>query len=136
MNQFALDRRNGVLLVTFAGPLTQKNLDAYNDELRGFVAREGTMATIVDLTGVPSASAESSALVSRGRLPSLMPGKPRVFVVGDAAMYGLLRVYAAHQEANGETPPRIVRSLAEAFKALSLTDPAFEPIDGAGAGAR
>jgi hypothetical protein len=128
MNEFAIDRRNNVLLVKFGGPLTPASLETYNDQLRALVASEGTMAVVIDLTGVSSAGVETSTLVDRGRLPTVMPGQPRVFVAADPAMFGLLRVYAAHQEANGEKPPLVVQSLADAFRHLSLNDPQFEPI--------
>lgn len=129
-NQFAIDRRNGVLLVKFAGELTLESLNAFNAALAGVVEHEKPTAAVIDLTGISSDGVKSSTLSSQGKMPTLMPGKPRVFVVNDPAMYGLLRIYAAHQEVSGQTSPMIVRSLTEAFQGLALVDPSFEPVTG------
>jgi hypothetical protein len=128
MNQFAVDRRHGVLLVKFAGPMTLAALDAMHEELKAFIGREGTMSTVIDFTGASSIDVAASTLVSRGRSRSLMNGKPRVFVSPDALLFGLLRMYGSYQDAGGEKPPLIVHSLSEAFEALGLIDAEFEPV--------
>jgi hypothetical protein len=57
-----------------------------------------------------------------------MSGRPRVFVGDNPLMFGLLRMYSAHQDNFGETAPTIVRSLAEAFETLGVTGPHFETV--------
>ncbi len=128
MIQFAIDRESGVLLVKFEDSLTVESLNALDSELKGFVAREGTMPTIIDFTDVMSVDVPVSTLVTKGKSPALMPGQPRVFVVTDTLLFGLLRLYGTYQDDSGEKRPTIVRTLAEAFAALSLIDPTFEPI--------
>ena len=67
MNQFAVDRRNGVLLVTFADPFTTERLSAFDDEVKAFIVREGEMPAIIDFTHVVSIGIGSSTAVSRGK---------------------------------------------------------------------
>lgn len=129
MNQFAIDRRHGVLLVTFEGPVSPERLDALDDELKALVFSEGTMPMIIDFTGVSSVQLDSSILVTRGKNRSQMTGKPRVFVSNSPLLYGLLRIYGAHQDNTGEKTPAIVKSLAAAFVKLSLIGPEFEPVE-------
>jgi hypothetical protein len=128
MSQFAIDRENGVLLVKFAGPLTVESLITLDRELKSFIAREGIMPTVIDFTDITSVDVQTSTLIDRGKNRSLMPGQPRVFVATQSLLFGLLRVYGAHQDGSGERPPTIVRSLDAAFATLSLTHPNFEPI--------
>ena len=127
MSEFSIDRRNGVLLVKFAGSMTIESLDALDNELKAFVSREGTMPTIIDFTDV-LAIEQSSTLADREKIRPLMAGKPRVFVSNRPLLYGMLRVYSAHQDIQGEKVPTIVSSLAQAFHELSLIDPEFEPV--------
>ena len=58
-----------------------------------------------------------------------MSGRPRVFVTDNPLMFGLLRMYSAHQDNFGELAPSIVWSLPEAFETLGLRGPVFEPVD-------
>jgi hypothetical protein len=49
-------------------------------------------------------------------------------MLGLVALFGLLRLYSTHQDNRGEKAPTIVRSMAEAFELLSLSEPKFEPV--------
>ena len=128
MNQFAIDRRNGVLLVKLAGSMTRESLGVLDAEVKDVIAREGSMAAIFDFTDVAALRIQPSTAADRGRQPSVMAGKPRVFVTADPLLFGMLRVYAAYRDINGEKPPMVVRLLLEAFRELSLIDPKFEPL--------
>src|SRR5258708_31715736 len=101
MIQFAIDRRNGVLLVTFEDSMTVESMSALDSELKGIIAREGTMPTVIDFTKVSSVDAPVSAMVDKGKRPSLMPRQPRVFVVTDPLLFGLLRLYGTYQDSGG-----------------------------------
>jgi anti-anti-sigma regulatory factor len=128
MNQFAIDRRNSVLLVTFSGAVTVEALIVLDDQMKDFIAHEGTMPTVIDFTDVSSVDANLATFVNRGKDRSLMTGQPRVFVAIDPLLFGLLRLYGTHQDIRGEQPPTIVHSVAEAFEALAVTEPTFELI--------
>ena len=86
------------------------------------------MPTVVDFTDVSSVDVDSETLIDRGKARPLLSGQPRALVTTDMLLFGLLRLYSTHQDIIGEKPPKIVRSLTEAFQALSLTDPEFEPV--------
>lgn len=128
MNQFSIDRRTGVLLVKFAGAMTIDRLRAFDEEVKALVAAEGPMPAIIDFTEVSSVDVETTAVVDRGGSRRQMVGQPRVFVSTNPLLFGLLRLYGAYQEAIDEKAPLVVTSLAEAFEALSVVDPKFEPV--------
>jgi hypothetical protein len=129
MLSLKVDRANNVLLVTMAGALTAERLAALDGQVISFIAREGTMSTIVDFSGVTSVEVDIPSLVDRGRVPSLMSGKPRVYVAIDTLLLGLLRLYSENQVNAGEMPPTIVPSLADAFDIFGLVQANFEPLD-------
>lgn len=128
MISLTVDPANGVLHVAFEGPVTVDSLLRLDAELLDFIARNGTMSTIIDFTRATTIEVQPSTLVNRGNNRSLMSGRPRVFVTNNPLMFGLLRMYSAHQDNFGEMPPTVVRSLAEAFETLGLTEPKFEPV--------
>ena len=129
MVSLKVDRANSVLLVTLAGAMTAERLAALDGQVVSFIAREGTMSTIVDFSGVTSVEVDISSVVNRGRGPSLMSGKPRVYVAIDTLLLGLLRLYSENQVNAGEMAPTIVPSLADAFDVFGLVQPNFEPLD-------
>ena len=124
----AVDHRNGVLLITFASSMTVETLAELDGYVKDFVAREGTMATIIHFTDTVSVEIEASSMANRGKARALMSGQPRILVTADPLLFGLLRLYTAHQENGGERPPAVVRSLAEATAALCPIEPEFEPV--------
>lgn len=128
MISLAVDRVAGVLLVSFAGPVTLESLARLDSELLRFIAQNGVMSTVIDFTAATTIEVQPSTLVNRGNNRSLMSGRPRVFVTDNPLMFGLLRMYSAHQDNFGEMAPSIVWSLAEAFETLQLTCPHFEPV--------
>lgn len=128
MISLAVDRAARVLLVSFGGPVTLESLARLDSELLHFIAQNGVMSTVIDFTSATSIEVQPSTLVYRGNNRSLMSGRPRVFVTDNALMFGLLRMYSAHQDNFGEMAPSIVWSLAEAFETLRLTGPIFEPV--------
>jgi hypothetical protein len=128
MISLAVDRANGVLLVALGGPITIDTLASLDGELIHFVDRNGTMPTVIDFTAATSIEVQPATFVHRGKNRSLMSGRPRVFVADNPLMFGLLRMYSAHQDDFGEMAPTIVWSLAEAFKTLGMTRPKFEPV--------
>jgi hypothetical protein len=126
MIHLAMDRSNGVLLVTFSGFVTVESLTELDGKLKSFVAREGTMPTVIDFSGVESVNVDAPTLTIRGRGRSLVPEQPCVFVASNPLLSGLLLIYAANPDHSGEYPASIVDSLGEAFKLLSLRKPKFE----------
>jgi hypothetical protein len=131
MIEMAIDRNNGLLLVEFCGPFTAESLVVFDERLKAFVAREGVMPTIIDFTGVESVNIAVETMVTRGGQRSQLLGQRRIFVSSDLLLFGLLRLYGAYQDSQGEIPPITVRSLPEAFAELGISGPMFEPISNA-----
>jgi anti-anti-sigma regulatory factor len=129
--ELAIDRNNGLLLVEFCGPFTAESLVVLDERLQAFVAREGVMPTIIDFTGVDAVNIAVATMVGRGGQRSQLLGQRRIFVSSDLLLFGLLRLYGAYQDIEGEIPPITVRSLPEAFAELGISGPMFEPISNA-----
>ena len=52
----------------------------------------------------------------------------RVFIVPRPEMFGMARLYTAHNTMAGSAAPSLVKSRAEAYAALALQEPDFQPI--------
>src|SRR3569832_159408 len=99
-----------------------------DEALKTFFAHEGIVDTIIDFTGVPRLDFETSVVSDRGRRPSRKSDTRRVFVVNTPVLFGTMRLYSAHQEHHGYTPPTKVHSLAEAHDLQQAPDARFEPV--------
>jgi len=128
MIELSFDRSRRLLLVRCQLALTHQNFATFDGLLAKFVAREGTSDTIVDFRGLPPSDLRSPELVARGRRPSRMPGRRRVYVADSDLVFGSLRMYGAYQHHSGATPPTIVRTLEEALSLLDATNAVFEPV--------
>jgi hypothetical protein len=124
MISLSVDRANRVLLVAFGGPVTVDSFTSLDDQVMHFIDRNGTMSTVIDFSAATSIEVQPSTLVHRGKNRSLMSGRPR----DSPLMFGLLRMYSTYQDDLGEMAPTSVLSLAQAFEALGLASPKFEPV--------
>jgi hypothetical protein len=129
MIELSFDRSRRILLVRCQLALTHQNFDTFDGLLAKFVAREGTSDTIVDFRGLPPSDLRSPEFMARGRRPSRMPGRRRVYVADSDLVFGSLRMYSAYQHRSGATPPMVVRSLEEALNLLDAVDAIFEPVN-------
>ena len=127
MIRLALNAERRVLLVTFSTAISQAGMLELDGILKSFVARHGTMDTIVDFSGVPQGPIDTREVIARARTPSRMPGRRRFFVTGTDHAFGMLRLYGAYQEGIDETAPIIVRRLDEALAALDVTRDSLLP---------
>lgn len=93
--------------------------------LTTFLTREGAANVILDFSGAPQGSIETSLVHERTNTPLIMPGQRRVFIAPHDQLFGLLRMYAAYQD----DPPAVVRTFDEALEALQLSAPTFEPVE-------
>ena len=124
---FAYNPVKGVLLVTFAVPITRRNLDELNVMLERFVAIHGVVDTIIDCSRATEADAE--AISERGSQPTKNPGKQRIFVAPYVWLYDHLQRYATYQEIRGTRPaPLLVKSAREAFDMLGTDPSEFQPV--------
>ena len=119
-----------VMLAEFSGTLTLADL-AYADGLVSrLMARRGeVMPGILDFSRIDRIDITSEQLIGRGHQPQMKRGQRRILVAASSESYGLSRMFAAFQVAQGNTEPEIVRGLPEAFSRLGLEDPHFELVD-------
>jgi hypothetical protein len=127
MIELSFDRSRRILKIHCGLALTAQNFAALDALLAKFIEQEGTSDTLINFCGPPS-ELRSWEYVARGRRPSRMPGRRRVYVTDNDVVFGLLRVYAAYQQRSGASPPAIVRSLAEGLNLLDASHATFEPV--------
>ena len=125
MIELVFDRKHRVLLVRFSVAVTRENLMHFDGLLLSFIAHHGATDVILDFTGAPATEIPTNLMRERAQRTTLVPGKRRVFVAPSDVVFGLLRLFSAHQ---GSDSP-VVRTLGEAFTLLQLDDPTFESVE-------
>ena len=94
-----------------------------------FVAHNGLARGIMDFTDVETVDVSLDVIVRRCDQPPLLPGQDRVLVAPRSPAYGLNRVIAAHQLYRRGVEPLLVRTLEEAYRALAIEGPDFQPLE-------
>jgi hypothetical protein len=117
-----------VILLRYGGIFTADDLSQLDAAARAFVRRQTVSASIVDLSQIYRVYVATQRVVALASLPPVLPDAPRVYVVAAAEPFGLVRLYATHQEMAGFKPPKIVRTLAEAQRFLQLDGAHFKPL--------
>lgn len=125
MLSFLIERRHFVLVSRFAGSLTNDDLVRQDGLVRAFSARQGPARSIVDFTDVTAIEVDTALITT---IAQRTVRRPRLFVVPQPAMFGLARLYSAHSGLAGQKEPTLMRSRTEAYAALGLDDPQFEPL--------
>lgn len=120
-----LDYQHGAILARFTGTLTLADIAACDEAVVSFIATEGSVPAVIDLTGVHTVEITSAQVAARGRQPETMSRQKRVFVATGLA-YGLCRMFSTYQEGIGGEQPLVVRTLPEAYAALGLTSARFQ----------
>ena len=120
--------RHRVMLTRYSVVLSSEDLETVDAFVAGFVAREGYVRSIYDLTDVKAFAIPRSKLLERGRKLRMNPGQDRVFVVPQPEIHELYREYAQAQLDVGNGELMTVQTLAEALRLLELHDPDFQPL--------
>jgi len=128
MIEFRFDNLHRILLVTFEAEGTALNFARLDDLLRVFVEQHGTADTIIDFGVTGIGALNTSDIITRASRPSRMPGRRRVFVAASDHVFGMMRLYGAHQEGIGESTPTVVRNLDAALALLGTTLDSFKPV--------
>jgi hypothetical protein len=129
MFSLAFDRRHRVLMARATGVFSSDDITALDAAIVRFVSREGDLRGILDFTAVEALAVSASRLAVRGRQPPVMGTADRVFVAPQADINRFCRSFAEHQRGSGNAGPQVVTTLVEAYAALGLVDPQFEPVD-------
>jgi hypothetical protein len=124
------DQERKVMLTEYSGTLTLAVL-AQGDALAArFMARRGEVVPgILDFSRVDRIDITSEQVSGRGHQAQMKRGQRRIMVATSAEAYGLARMFAAFQVAQGNAEPEIVRTLQDAFARLGLDNPHFEMIE-------
>lgn len=122
------DSSHRVLMARVAGTFTREDLDGINAAAAEFVDRESLVRFLCDLSAVETVSFSLSDMVLRAQRVAVLPSEERVYVTADPFLFGLCELYATYQRFAGNREPLIVRSLDEAYQALELVDPDFQPV--------
>jgi hypothetical protein len=128
--RFQFDPLNKILLAQFEGQLTNESSEEFHDALGENWRATGACAGIWDLSGVTQFTVASDFLRNLAKRKPISPGLtncPRFIVVPVTNGFGLMRMF---QIAGESSRPllHVVRTVGEAFKALGVDSPHFEPL--------
>ena len=127
---FEYDRVNKILLTRIAGRFTDQLLKECEQETRKHLGVTGASAHVVDCSAITEYAVSSEFVRHMAEAEPVLPSPNRgqFFVVPSAVGFGLARMFQIHGEPQ-HAQVTVVRTLDEAFKALGLEDPRFEPLD-------
>jgi hypothetical protein len=128
MFRLLFDANHRVLLTRFFGTLSREDLSAAAESARALMKREGPVRGLIDFSDVQTIDVSIEHFVSRARKPAVLADGERVYVMPRPDLYGLGRMYGTYQGLAGNREPSVVRTLAEAYVSLGLTEPDFRPV--------
>ncbi len=129
MFQLLFEARHRVLMTRIYGTYVQDDIVLRDRAAARFVARHGLMRGLMDFSGMEAVDMPIDRLVRRAHEPPVLPGQARVILAPEPLGYELNRVVIAHQLYSRKVEPLLVRTRAEAYEALGLVDPTFEPVE-------
>jgi len=122
------DAHHNVLLTRFSGSYVVTDISLRDKAVGRFVARNGLARGIMDYSAVEAVDIPIEVVVARSAQPPLLPGQARVIVAPREPLWAMNRIFAAHRLFRQGEEPLLVRSIEEAYRALSMVDPVFEPV--------
>ena len=125
-----VERKQSVLMVKFSQRMTQEDLHQLDSAVVAFVKKEGpTRGFLIDCTDVEDLAVPTGVFVRRGqRSANVVSDQERVYVMPQPDLFGMGRMFGTYQRMAGKKEPLVVKTLTEAFEALGLSDPMFEPV--------
>ena len=126
--QLLHDQRHNVLLTRFSGAYVATDISLRDKAVGRFVARNGLARGIMDYSAVEAVDIPIEVVVERSSQPPLLPGQARVIVAPREPLWAMNRIFAAHRLFRQGEEPILVRRIEEAYQALSMVDPVFEPV--------
>jgi hypothetical protein len=127
--QLLFDARHTVLMSRFHGTYVEADICVRDKAVARFVARHGLARGIMDFSAVEAVDVPLDYILKRAQAPPVLPGQARVIVASREPAYSINRIVAAHQLYSRKVEPLLVGTLEEAYRALAITDPAFEPLE-------
>jgi hypothetical protein len=127
--QLLFDPRHDVLMTRLHGTYVESDILLRDKAVARFVARHGKPRGIMDFSGIEAIEVTVDMVVRRSAGPALLDGKTRIIVAPREPLWALNRIFAAHRFYRSGSEPILVRSLDEAYRALAIDEPAFEPLE-------
>jgi hypothetical protein len=126
---FEFDSTNQILCCRLDGQVTDEGLKEFYRVVADYVARTAPHAGILDMSGVTSFEVSTQTIRDLAMSPPAMPdpSSPRFIVAASPQIFGMARMFELQGQ---KTRPNlhIVRIQEEAWAALGVHQPKFEPI--------
>jgi hypothetical protein len=126
--ELLFDARQRILLIRMGPRLSRESLAFMQAALGRFIAAHGRCPGFLDLTLTHEVTVPIGDLVTLAKHRPVMAGERRIFVAGNDVVFGLCRMVGAYQDLGGNGP-EIVRTVAEAYALLGITDATFQPFE-------
>lgn len=115
-------------MVRVTGLLSSQDIETHDRAVLAFLAGQAEVRGIYDLSGVETVAVPESKAVQRGQAPSIIATRV-VVVAPQAAGMEFVRIVREQQRLAGHREPILVATLEEAYLALDMPDPQFEPVE-------
>lgn len=126
MLAFLFDADRRVLLVRWTGTVDESDLVRHRALHERFVAREGEMPTILDLSGIERVALPTNRIRNAGQSGGSLVGRSRAVVaLPGSEAFGLARMFITTRDDSGHATPQLVRSLDEALRLLGVAEAQF-----------
>jgi hypothetical protein len=123
-----IDRKHRVLLTRFSGVLRHEVLLAQALAARKLATSEGPLRGLLDFSYLEAVDIAVETLKEMGGRPQNIANQVRVYVIPNIDHFGGARMFGAFQDNSGNVAPHVVRTMADAYRALLITDPEFEAL--------
>jgi hypothetical protein len=127
--RFEFDPANRILMIRFEGCLTRELVEEFYREGKKYWIATDARAAILDGSSVTRVNLSSDLIRQFARqepAPELL-GRPRFFVVPRTDAFGLARMFQITGEAK-QPHLHVVRTMEQAYAALDIHSPNFEPM--------
>ena len=125
-----LDRKNRVLLTRVSGILRHEEMLAQSIAARKIDASEGPLRGLLDFSDVEAVDIPLDMIKQLGKGQQNIANQVRVYLIpSNDHQFGLARLFGTYQSLSGNVEPQIVRTMAQAYDVLQITDPDFVPLE-------
>lgn len=124
-----IERKHKVLLTRFSGTLRHEVLLAQAVAARRIAASEGQTRGLLDFSAVKTIDMSVETAKEMGMRPQNITNQVRVYVMPNSDQFAGARMFGTYQDIAGNIAPHVVRTMAEAYRILQITDPDFQSLE-------
>jgi hypothetical protein len=121
--EFQIDEAQRIVWVRCSGELTDADLRAHQEALRGDPRFRPEFSQLVDCSAVTEVSVTIRMVWQLGQSTLFKPEAKRAYVVKRDVLFGLVRMYGLYQSLRGKSEVKVFRERAEAVEWLGVVDP-------------